>query len=63
VRQFGVFGRINAVMAAGQHRDRSRCQGGPMGDSVDPARQAGDHREAGVGQITCEHLCELRTGR
>jgi hypothetical protein len=35
-----VFGRIDPVMAAGQHRDRTACDAGAVRRLIDAARQA-----------------------
>ena len=50
--QVGVFRRIDARQAAGQHGQRpaARLQGGAVGGPVDPAGQSADDRVAGAGQ-------------
>ena len=50
-QQILVLGRIDPVMAAGQHRDGAALDGGAMRGLIDAARQPRDDDKAGVAEI------------
>ena len=54
-----MLGRIDALMAAGEHRDGAGCEAGAVGGGVDAARQAGDDAVAGFAQIARQALANL----
>ena len=62
VEQVGMFRRIDAVLAAGEHRHGTAFEAGAVGGRVDAARQPGDDGEAGLAEIAREPLGELDAG-
>ena len=51
VEQIRMLGRIDAVLAAGEHGDRPGCETGAMRRRVDAARQPGDDGKAGLAEF------------
>ena len=62
VGEAGMFGRIDAIVAAGQHGDGAAAEARTMRGGVDAARQARDDGEAGVAEIARESLGETHAG-
>ena len=61
-QQILVLGRIDAVVAAGQHRDGAAGEAGAMRGLVDAARQTRDDDEAGGAEIARELAGEFQPG-
>ena len=59
VEQVGVLGRIDVVVAAGQHRDGAGREARAMRGGVDAAREAGHDDEAGVAELARERSANL----
>ena len=57
-----MFGRIDAVLSAGEHRHGSVREAGAMGGGVDAARETGGDDEAGLAEIARQPLGELDAG-
>ena len=55
--------RIDAVMAAGEHRDRAGREARAMRGGIDAARETRDDDEAGVAEIARQPLGEPHAGR
>ena len=62
-QQIAVLGRIDAVMAAGQHRDGAGRKTGAVGGGIDAARQSRHGAETGVAQVARQPLGEFDAGR
>ena len=60
--QILMLGRIDPVVAAGQHRDRAACDRGAMRGLIDAARQPRDDDKAGVAEIARQLACEFQAG-
>ena len=54
VEQVAVFRRIDSILAAGKHRDRSIAKAGAMRRRIDAARQTGNDGKAGLAQAPRE---------
>ena len=61
-QQIGVLGRIDALMAAGEHRDGAGREAGAMGGGIDAARQPRHDAEAGLAQVARQPLGEFDAG-
>jgi hypothetical protein len=61
-QQVVVFGRIDAVMTARQHRDGAGRKTGAMGCGVDAARQPRYGAETGLTEVARQPLCEFDAG-
>ena len=46
-----MLGRIDTIVTAGEHRNRSGREAGAVGGGVDAARQPGDDGEAGFAKL------------
>ena len=57
-----MLGRIDAVVPAGEHRDRSGRERSAVRRRVDAAREARDHGEAGLAELACDALGEFHAG-
>ena len=57
-----MLGRIDAVVPAGEHRDRSGRKRRTVRRRVDAAREARDHGEAGLAELACDALGEFHAG-
>ena len=51
-----MLGRIDAVVPAGEDRDRSGRKRRAVRRRVDAAREAGDHGEAGLAELARDAL-------
>ncbi len=58
-----MFGRIDAVVTARQHRDRAGLQTCAMRGRIDPARQARGDAEPGLAELAREPFGEFEPGR
>jgi hypothetical protein len=63
LQEIAVLSRIDAVMAAGQHRDGAGRKACAMGGGVDAARQPRYGGEAGRAQVARQALDEFDSGR
>jgi hypothetical protein len=57
-----MLGRIDAVVPAGEHRDRSGRKRRTVRRRVDAAREARDHGEAGLAELARDPLGEFHAG-
>ena len=62
-KQVRMFGRIDPVVAAGEHSHRAAFDRGAMRGLVDAACQAGSNHKTGVSEIARQHLRKLQSGR
>jgi hypothetical protein len=62
LQQVAVFGRIDVLMPAGQHRNGSARKTCAVRGGIDPARQARHDAEPGCAQIARERLREFNAG-
>lgn len=60
--QLVMLRRIDAVMAAGEHRDRAACDARAMRRLVDAARQPRNDDEAGFAKIVRDRAREFQPG-
>ena len=60
--ELGVLGRIDAVLSAGQHRDRAAGEARAVRGAVDAAGEAGGDDEAGFAELARDPLSELDAG-
>ena len=58
-----MFGGIDAILAAGERRDRPGTGTGAVSRCVDAARQARHGDELGLAQFARDVACEFRAGR
>ena len=61
-QQILMLGRIDPVVAAGQHRDRAAREAGAMRRLIDAARQPGDDDKAGFAKIARQLACKFQPG-
>jgi hypothetical protein len=59
IEQARVLGRIDAVLAAGQHSDRAGCETCLVRGRVDPAREPRHHDKARLAELARDHLREF----
>lgn len=57
-----MFGRIDPVVAAGEHGDRAAFNAGAVRGLVDAAGEPGDHDKAGVAEVARQRACEFQPG-
>lgn len=58
--QIAVLGRIDAIMSAGEHRDRAACDAGAMRGLIDAAGEPRDDDEAGLSKLARELAGEFQ---
>ena len=63
VDQLAVLGRIDVLMAAGEHRDGAGGEAGTVRRRIDAAGKPGDDGKAGLAKLTRQSLGELHAGR
>ena len=57
-----MLGRIDLVMAAGQHRHRAAREAGAMRRLIDAARQPRGNDKTGLAEIARQRACEFQAG-
>jgi len=61
VEELRMLGRIDAILAAGEHRDRSGRETCRVRGRIDAARQPRDDRETGFAELARDPLGEFQS--
>jgi hypothetical protein len=63
VEKRGMFGRVDAIVPAGEHGDGAAREARAMGGRIDPARQARDHHQPGFAEVVRKARGDFRARR